>query len=77
MINSVLQNYSNRIATLEEIRKVMSTLQREMDLSHKCNQSFETLFGLKLAHLMHLNNFLLIFKLKILPYRRPHVEQIY
>ena len=39
-INSVLQNYSNLIATLEEVRKGMaSMLQRGMDYSHKWNRS--------------------------------------
>ena len=76
-INSVLQNYSNLIATLEEIRKGSDEYAAKGNGLLTQMESFDIFWGLKLAHLIFsaLNNFLLISKLKILRYRRPLVEQ--
>ena len=51
-INSVLQNYSNLIATLEEIRKGSDEYAAKGNGLLTLMEEFETLFGLKLAHLI-------------------------
>ena len=51
-INSILQNYSNLIATLEEVRKGNDKYAAKGNGLLTQMESFEILFGLKLAHLI-------------------------
>ena len=78
-INSVLRNYANLITILEEVRKGRDEYAAKGNGLLTQMESFETFFGLKLAYLIFSasEQFQLVSKLKILPYRRPHVEQIF